>query len=366
MAEGCPALDGSFAPPYKCFELAAAPADTRAEHKRSKAPPGRMHMRKLALAAIAAIVAAAALASPASAQEQRIVYMTPGLDLPFWRYLSKGVEKAATDNGYGFQALDSRNSAQTQLQNAQDAIARGVAGIVLSPTDSSSAPAILQLAQENNVPVVIADIGTNEGEYVSFIISDNYEGAKGVGEALAAALKEKGWEGDKVGLVTISQARKNGQARTAGFRDGLKAGGFTGEEAGLQQMQSYTADETFKFTQDMLTANPDMRGLFVQTDQPAVGALRAIRAARRNGEVAVAAFDGIPEFVDLLKSGEIVASGMQQPYLMGVRSGEAMVAHLKGEAVEKEIVVPILVVTSTNIEEVLPTVKETVFANEVE
>ena len=89
-------------------------------------------------------------------------------------------------------------------------------------------------------------------------------------------------------------------------------------------MQSYTADKTFKFTQDMLTANPDMRGLFIQTDQPAIGALRAIKAARRDGQILVAAFDGIPDFVDLLKSGEIVASGMQQPYLMGENSGEAM------------------------------------------
>ena len=38
-------------------------------------------------------------------------------------------------------------------------------------------------------------------------------------------------------------------------------------------MQSYTADETFKFTQDMLTANPNMRGMFIQTDQPTIGAL---------------------------------------------------------------------------------------------
>ena len=50
-------------------------------------------------------------------------------------------------------------------------------------------------------------------------------------------------------------------------------------------MQAYTADETFKFTQDMLTANPNMRGLFIQTDQPAIGALRAIKAARRDGEI---------------------------------------------------------------------------------
>jgi ribose transport system substrate-binding protein len=302
---------------------------------------------------------------PSWAAGKDIVYLTPGLDLPFWRYLSKGVEAAAKEKGYGYQALDSHNSPQTQLQNAQDSIAKGVAGIVISPTDSSTAPSVLALAKQAGIPAVIADIGTNSGDYVSFIISDNYEGAKGVGVALAAALKTKGWEDGSIGLITISQARKNGQARTKGFRDGLVAGGVKTKEAGLQQMQSYTADETFKFTQDMLTANPDMRGLFIQTDQPAIGALRAIKAARRDGTLLVAAFDGIPDFVGLLKSGQLVASGMQQPYLMGVRSGEAMVKHLAGETVEKEVSVPILVVSSQNIDQQLPIVKRTVFANEM-
>ena len=324
-----------------------------------------MRLTSILMAAVAAVAAMASLPEPADAQDKELVYLTPGLDLPFWRYLSKGVEAVAVENGYSYQAMDSRNSAQTQRQNAQDAIARGVDGIIISPTDSSTAPGILELAEEAGIPVVIADIGTNSGNYVSFIISDNYDGAHGTGEALAAALHEKGWEEGSVGLVTISQARKNGQARTAGFRDALKEAGIE-NEAGLQQMQSYTIDETFRFTQDMLTANPDMRGMFIQTDQPAIGALRAIRAARRDGEVLVAAFDGIPEFVELLQSGEIVASGMQQPYLMGVRSGEAMIEHLNGGTPEKEILVPILVVTSENIEELLPTVRETVFANEID
>jgi len=323
----------------------------------------RTFLQLTAGAALAGTGAFGVQSSRAAAKE--IVYLTPGLDLPFWRYLSKGVESVAKAKGYGFQALDSHNSPQTQLQNAQDAIAKGVAGIVISPTDSSTAPSVLTLAGRAGIPVVIGDIGTNSGDYASFIISNNYEGAKGVGEALAAALKAKGWESGSVGLITISQARKNGQARTKGFRDGLKAGGWTGKEAGLQQMQSYTADETFKFTQDMLTANPDLRGLFVQTDQPAIGALRAIKAARRSDDILVAAFDGIPEFVDLLKTKQIVASGMQQPYLMGQKSGEALVAALTGGKVEKEVSVPILVVTSENIEKELPTVKETVFANEM-
>jgi ribose transport system substrate-binding protein len=297
------------------------------------------------------------------ASAKDIVYLTPGLDLPFWRYLSKGIEDVAKKEGYGFQAFDSHNDAQTQLKNAQDAIARGVAGICISPTDSSTCPSVLALAQKANIPVVISDIGTNEGEYVSFIISDNREGAYGTGKALVAAMKEKGMTDGTVGLVTISLTRNNGKKRTEGFRAALAEGGL--KECALEQMQNYTASETFKYVQDMLTANPNMKGLFVETDQPTMGALRAIKAARRDGSILVAGFDGIPEFVDLLKQGQIVASGMQQPYLMGVRSGEALVKHLKGEQVEKQILVPIVVVTSKNIDEMLPTIKQTVFANEM-
>ena len=72
------------------------------------------------------------LCSQLTASAKDIVYLTPGLDLPFWRYLSEGVESVAKKEGYGFQAFDSHNDAQTQLKNAQDAIARGVAGIVIS------------------------------------------------------------------------------------------------------------------------------------------------------------------------------------------------------------------------------------------
>ncbi|NSX53548.1 substrate-binding domain-containing protein [Sulfitobacter sp. 1151] len=326
-----------------------------------------MNRRSLTMLASAALAAATlGMAAPIAAEEKgQLVYMTPGLDLAFWRYVSEGVKSVAEENGYEFAALDSTNNPQTQLQNAQDAIARGVSGIILSPTDSSTAPTVLDLAKAAGIPVVIADIGTDSGEYVSVIGSDNYEGAYGVGQALSAAMNAAGTQDSTVGIIGISQARLNGQARTKGFKDAMSEGGVTGE-AGLQQMQAYTADETFRFTQDMITANPNMGGMFVQTDGPTLGALRAIKAARMDGDVLVAAFDGIPEFVPLLQSSDLVVSGMQQPYLMGVRSAEAMISHLDGGTPEKEITVPILIVTSDNIEEMLPTIKETVFANEVE
>jgi ABC-type sugar transport system substrate-binding protein len=108
-----------------------------------------------------------------------------------------------------------------------------------------------------------------------------------------------------------------------------------------------------------------MKGMFIQTDGPTLGALQAIKSARLTGEVLVAGFDGVPEFVPLLQSGELIVSGMQQPYLMGQESARAMLAHLGGKTPEKEILVPIKIVTSKNIEQELPVIKETVFANEM-
>ena len=299
-----------------------------------------------------------------AAQAAEFAYLTPGLDLPFWRYLAKGVEDEAKKAGHNATTYDSNNDAAKQLANAQDAIARGVNGIVISPTDSSTCPKVLDLAAKAGIPVVIADIGTDSGEYVSFVISDNFDGAYKVGQLLAEKLKAKNWNDGPVGLVTISLARANGQKRTAGFRKAMQEAGV--KEVALKQMQSYTGDETFKYVQDMITANPDIHGIFVQTDNPTLGAVRAVHTARMTGKVMVAGFDGVPEFVDLIGSGKLVGSGMQQPYLMGQRSMQAMLDHLAGKTVDKEILVPIMLVSEDNIKDVLPTIKQTVFAGEVE
>jgi ribose transport system substrate-binding protein len=324
-------------------------------------------MQRRLFAAALAVLAGVMLAGPAQVQAQEkqrhLAYLTPGLDLPFWRYLASGIADEAKKHNATVTDYDSHNDAATQLKNAQDAIARKVDGILISPTDSSTAPSVLSLAEKANIPVVIADIGTVSGKYVSFIISDNEKGAHDIGEALAAALKAHHWDHGPVGLVTISLARNNGKARTKGFRSAMSEHGI--KEVALDQMQSYTADETFKYVQDMLTAHPDLRGIFVQTDTPTLGAVRAIQAAHRQDSVLLAAFDGIPEFIDLIRQGKIIGSGMQQPYLMGVRSAQAMFEHFAGKTPPKQILVPIIVVTKQNLDQVLPTIKRTVFANEL-
>jgi len=320
--------------------------------------PFPSHPRRSLLGLFA--VASLLVTLPALAAGKEIVYLTAKADLPFWDTLGKGVKSIVEKNGYTFSEMDSKLSGDTQMKNARDAIARGVAGIVISPTTSKSAQEVLDVAMKAKVPVVIADIGTNGGDYVTYVKSDNYRGAYDIGAALASVLKEKNWTAGPFALITIELARKNGQDRTNGFRDAMKDGGIANEVA-LKQMQDYSADETYRYVKDMLAATPNLHALFIETDQPVEGAMRAIKEAKKTKQVMIVNFDAMPEAEKLLRNGELIAIGMQQPYLMGQTAADALVSSLHGKVPGKQILVPILVATEKNIAQLMPIANKTVF-----
>ncbi len=316
--------------------------------------------RRRALCQGGVLLAGLSVALPVSANRKRIAYMSAKQNLPFWQSISKGVRNISTSHGHDFVEMDSQLNPEVQLQNVRQLLAQGVAGIVISPVDSQSAPAVLALTRAAKVPVVIADIGTQGGDYLSYVKSDNYRGAHQIGTELARAIEEKGGNHRQYALVTISLARKNGQDRTNGFRDAMKEAGI-GQEVALRQMQDYSEQETYLFVKQILEQYPNLRGLFIATDQPVKGALRAIREARKKTDLLMVSFDAMPDVAELLKTRTLIAVGMQQPYLMGQRAAEALLAHLRGSQVDKQILVPILLGTGANIESLLPQVKQTVF-----
>ncbi|WP_233196508.1 substrate-binding domain-containing protein [Chromobacterium sinusclupearum] len=297
---------------------------------------------------------------PCSGHAAELVYITAKADLPFWDTVGKGVKSVADANGYTFSELDSRLSADTQLSNVRQAIARKAIGIVISPTNSQSAEDALQLAKRANIPIAIADIGTNGGDYVSFVKSDNYRGAYDVGVELASAMKARGWNNGSYGMVTIELTRKNGQDRTNGFRDAMKDAGFAAETV-LRQMKDYSAEETYRYTKDILATHPKIRGFFIETDQPVDGAARAIKEAGKETQILLVSFDAMPAVAQLLKNDVLVAVGMQQPFLMGSSAAGALVSYLHGHKPAKEILVPILVATARNVDNLMPVAAKTVF-----
>lgn len=294
----------------------------------------------------------------AACKGSNIAYITPGLNIPFWRSLSVGIKRGAGDAEAKVTDFDSKLSQSTQLQNAQDAITSGADLIIISPTDSSSAPAVLELAKKNNVPVVIADIGTDSGDFVTFVSTDNIGGAKKAGDYLVDVLKESGHTQGKVGVIGISQSRQNGKDRTSGFVDAVEAAGLT--TLSVLESKDYTRSEGLKLAQDLVAGNSDMVAMFTQHDEATLGALEAVKTT--GSDAVIVGFDGSPDTVAAIKKGSVAGASMQQPVLMGRKAFEAACEYLDGKTPDKNIQVDTILVTGENVNSIEPELQDTVFA----
>jgi len=290
--------------------------------------------------------------------KKKIVYLSPDINIPFWQIMAKGIENTTTSLGYEFETYSSDNSVKKELELTVKAIKEKVSGIIVSPSNSSTCVTILRLAKNANIPVVISDIGTDSGEYVSYISSNNKEGAYQIGKILANKMHSKKWNLGKVGIIAIPQKRLNGQERTAGFMEALNEANIKG--ANIMQMEKWTEEETYNFTKQFILNYPDLRAIWLQTSNLYNGAIKAIYEMKKEKELFLVAFDAEPEFFKLIPQKKIIASGMQQPYLMGKIASETMHKYLNKEKVKKDIQIPILPVTTENINEQLPLIKQNV------
>lgn len=289
---------------------------------------------------------------------KKIIYLSHDINVPFWQIMAKGMENTAKNFAYQFEIYDANNSSKKELELTIKALKEKVSGIIVSPSNSSACVTILRLAKDANIPVVISDIGTDAGEYVSYVSSNNKAGAYNIGKFLSKRMINKKWGQGKVGIIAIPQKRLNGQERTAGFMKALNESNIKG--ANIKQMVNWTEKETYDFTKEFIKDYPDLRAIWIQTSNLYKGALKAIKEMKKEEELFLIAFDAEPEFLSLIPKGDIIASGMQQPYLMGVKAIEAMHDYLNGKKVKKSIQVPILNVTTQNINEKLSTINQNV------
>jgi len=310
---------------------------------------------------------AVSMMTPAGAQEiagKKLAYLVSDLRIPFWDIMRRGIDSRAAALGYALNVHSAENSAKRELESTVRAIREEVDGIIVSPTNSSAAVTILKLAKAANTPVVIADIGTDGGEYVSYIASDNRAGSYAIGQVLVKRMRELGWEHGSVGIIAIPQKRVNGQARTAGFMQALKEAGIAG--ADIRQQITFSYRETYDYARELIAAHPNLRALWLQGSDRYQGALDAIADAGKQDKILLICFDAEPEFLEMIPQGVLVGAAMQQPFLMGEEAVNAMDAHLRGEKVEKHLLLPILAVSSENIGELRPTIRRNVLGMEAQ
>ncbi|MFG1488600.1 substrate-binding domain-containing protein [Oceanospirillum sp. HFRX-1_2] len=291
------------------------------------------------------------------AEGQRFAYVVSDLRIPFWQIMWRGVQDQARMQGDEVFVLSADNSAKKELENMVHAIRERVDGIVLSPMNSSSAVTLLKLAEKASIPVVISDIGTQGGRFVSYIESDNEAGAYQLGLILANELQQRQLLGS-VGIIAIPQDRQNGKLRTQGFLSALSEAGLS--SAYIHQQSDFSYEETLNFSRALIRDYPDLKAIWLQGSDRYRAALEAIREADKEDDILLICFDAEPEFIELIQQGVLAGAGMQQPFLMGARALSSLDQHLSGRAVPRVQQLDVLAVSRDNIDKLLPTIRRNV------
>ena len=281
---------------------------------------------------LAAAGLAASLTAGAAAAQTIVVSMKgPGAGNPFWAAVQRGAEEKGAEMGVNIvvMAPPSESDVPAQIAQLEDQLAKGVNGIVLAPTDPNALAPVVDEALADGVPVVFIDTkGANEG--VTYIGTDNEMGA-----ALAANhICDNVAEGSDVAILQGIITQSTGMARADGSNAGLSACGLN---IVAEQTAEWDRAKGLAVTENIITANPNLKALFASNDNMGLGAIEALKNADMLDQVFVVGFDANPDAAASVLAGEMAATVAQNPYNMGAIGVESVMTLIGGGTLDPVI-----------------------------
>lgn len=281
--------------------------------------------------------------SAAAEEGPTIQMIVMSINSEYWLNVKAGAEAELEKSGgeliYTGPSLD--GDIQGQVDLMENAISSGVDGIILIPVDSEGLVPSVENAMAADIPVVVVDGGVNTDNYTSFIATDNEAGGRLAMETLIDLM---GGEGKAVIVNALAGIPSNDNR-------GIGAESAAAENEGIELLETLRGSDqaaALQNTENMLTANEDIAGIFAAYDRGAIGACQALQNAGLADQVKVVAFDAAADEIAYLEDGTIDALIVQQPYEMGRLAVENINKVLAGEEVEKDIATDVVVVTKDN------------------
>jgi ribose transport system substrate-binding protein len=311
-------------------------------------------MRNVRVIGVVSICMAAAVfgcsrePAPVEEKAEPVIIVAPkGLVHQFWLTVKAGAEAAAKEEGARivWKGPAKETDVAGQVAILEDMISRRVDAIVMAACDSRALVPTVAKAMEKGIPVVTIDSGVDSDLPVSFIATDNIAGAAAAADALAELIGRKG----KVGLIPFIPGAATSDMRERGFKEQIAK---YPEIELVQTLYSQSdAARGMAVTEDMLTSNPDLAGIFAANEPGAMGCVRALESRGVAGKVKLVAFDAADAEIDALKRGTIQALIVQNPFKMGYLGVKVAMKAMRDESVQKRIDTGVSVVTMDSFNE---------------
>lgn len=265
-----------------------------------------------ALSALALLSACGSGSTSASSSGKPMVGVDyPRSDTDFWNSYITYTPQYAQELGLDLKTTNSQNDVAKLTANAQTFISQGVKGLAMAPQDTAAiAPTLAQMAARK-IPVVTVDTRPDTGNVFMVVRADNRAYGEKACRYLGSRLGGKG----KVVMLQGGLDSINGRDRTEAFNacmkkdyPDIKVFGEATNWDGAVAAQKLQTD---------LTANPDIRGVYMQSSFALSGTLQVLKQKgllvdpKDQKHVFVVSNDGIPEELKSIAEGRIDATVSQ-------------------------------------------------------
>jgi ribose transport system substrate-binding protein len=136
-------------------------------------------------------------------------------------------------------------------------------------------------------------------------------------------------------MLSLPQDRENAQKYLKGAKESFAADGC--DLVQVLQTHGLTVNEAVQEANDLLTAHPEIRGIYGMYDEAATGAAKALQTRGLIGKIGVATADGSPTTIKLLRDGEIQGLFLQEAVGQGIDATTQVFNALTGKPVTKDI-----------------------------
>ncbi len=302
-------------------------------------------MTRLQRLAGGTILAGIGLGMATGASAATVCFAFQDLETEFWVAGHRAITSTLAEAGHTVIERNANEDANRQLEQVRDCIAQGVDGIILIPQDGESAVTIVAEAQDNDVPIAVFNRPPSDLSRGIIVVADNATIAEQAVDFIAEqALAAAGPDEVLNAIIIVGDL---GDPNAIGRKDGFYAamakheGRFNITEVASQ----WDAATALANLEAAVTANPDVDLLFTSSDFlfPTIRSVFEPRGMWKTvgeeGHVWMAGLDGDATACQLIQTGFVDATGVQDLFFEAEASLNAILAAIEaGEAQPNEVV----------------------------
>lgn len=266
------------------------------------------------------------------------------------------INNAATEKLDGLKAdgtikdwhlLDGLTDPVTQVNLLEDALNMGCNLIIVLPAEAAGCSPIVERCKEVGVPVVVVNSKTDNTDELAtaFIGSNDVEAGEIMAKFVQEQIPDGGGYGHLQGIIGNSAQIQRGE----GLHNILDADSKWALLDGCEQTAEWQAEKAVKFSEDWLTKyGEDLNAIICDNDDMSSAVQSAMNAAGRTDIVCIGV-DGNEGPMTMVKNGELLATVYQDGAGQVEKGIDVAIAAAQGETVEREYMVPFVLITKDNV-----------------